>query len=75
MQSCTFSYSVSSYSIKYWFNRICERQLMFRYRRLMFADRIVEIKIDDIMHRMVKFIYSEKATKFCEIFNLLLSTV
>ena len=41
----------------------------------MFADRIVEIKIDDIMHRMVKFIYSEKATKFCEIFNLLLSYV
>ena len=41
----------------------------------MFADRIVEIKIDDIMHRMVKFIYSEKATKFCEISTLLLSYV
>ena len=41
----------------------------------MFADRIVEIKIDDIMHRMVKFIYSEKATKFCKIFPLLLTTV
>ena len=25
------------------------------------------------MHITVKFIYSEKATKFCEIFNLLLS--
>ena len=41
----------------------------------MFADRTVEIKIDDIMHRMVKFIYSEKATKFCKIFNLLLPYV
>ena len=41
----------------------------------MFADRTVEIKIDDLMHRMVKFIYSEKATKFCKIFNLLLSYV
>ena len=26
---------------------------MFRRKRLMFADRTVEIEIDDIMHRMV----------------------
>ena len=26
-------------------------------------------------HKYVKFIYSEKATKFCEIFTLLLTTV
>ena len=30
---------------------------------------------DDPFHKKLKFIYSEKATKFCEIFPLLLTTV
>ena len=32
-----------------------------------------EIKVNSVI--LVKFIYSEKATKFCEIFPLLLTTV
>ena len=33
------------------------------------------MKIDKAIHSEVKFIYSEKATKFCEIFTLLLTAV
>ena len=32
-------------------------------------------KGDLFAHQLVKFVYSEKATKFCEIFTLLLSTI
>ena len=35
----------------------------------------VEMYFNDQIHSFIKFIYSEKATKFCEIFPLLLTTV
>ena len=34
-----------------------------------------DVKIEQCRKLLVKFIYSEKATKFCEIFNSLLTTV
>ena len=38
-------------------------------------DQLAKYCVDQNMTRVIKFIYSEKATKFCEIFPLLLTTV
>jgi hypothetical protein len=39
------------------------------------ATRILIEKSDEIVYHVLKFIHSEKATKFCEIFPSLLTTV
>ena len=49
-------------------------QVLFRVDNVK-SDEVVQISLAGTKFGKLKFIYSEKATKFCEIFPLLLSTV
>ena len=49
-----------------------DTQWSLQSRRALF-DLYTQVRLWSFQHFLIKFIYSEKATKFCKIFTLILS--